>query len=161
MKVLLFLKTTIVEFIRGLTWLRVITGLLIFLFLYTAFSKLIVYDVYVRDLQRQRWISEYAEPLSIILPIVEFALSALLFFPRIKLWGLYGSLGFMIVLTTYVSALVFTQEDLPCSCGGLIRDLTWKEHFFFNIFCTTLPVVGIYLFNRKQRRQTTEVGLYV
>ncbi|WP_299568444.1 MauE/DoxX family redox-associated membrane protein [uncultured Pedobacter sp.] len=143
------------------TYIEIISYAFIILFLYTAFSKLFIYGTYVRDLQRSPFIGDFAKPLSILLPIAEIVIAVLLFLPKQRLNGLYGSLALMIAFTAYVSGLVFTQDTLPCSCGGLIRELTWKQHFFFNAFFTALAGLGIWLSKRKPRIQPAEIGLYV
>lgn len=143
------------------TYIEIISYAFIILFLYTAFSKLFIYSTYLRDLQRSPFISDFAKPLSVLLPLAELVISVLLFLPKKRLLGLYGSLTLMIAFTIYVSGLVFTQDRLPCSCGGLIRELTWKQHFFFNLFFTALAIIGIWLSKTKPPLQTNEAGLYV
>lgn len=122
-----------------------------FLYLYTAFSKLMVYDRSLQDLERSPFISQYAVPLSILLPVLEIGIAVLLLIPKYRRLGLIASLGLMIAFTTYVTAMVFTLKELPCSCGGLIRELTWKQHFFFNIFVTLMAILGLYLHIRENR----------
>lgn len=126
-------------------WIEIICYAFILLFLYTAISKLIVYETSLNDLKRSPFIGGFARPLSVILPVLEILIPTLLFLPRYRMVGLYSAAGLMILFTGYVSAMVFTMDSLPCSCGGLIKYLTWKQHFFFNIFFTLLAVLGIYL----------------
>lgn len=37
------------------------------------------------------------------------------------------------------------SKRLPCSCGGVIALLSWKQHIAFNLFFLSLAVIGIYL----------------
>lgn len=129
-------------------WIEIISYAFILLFMYTAIAKLITYDTSLNDLKRSPFISDFALPLSILLPISEITISVLIFIPKYRKYGLIGATILMALFTGYVSAMVFTQETLPCSCGGLIKYLTWKEHFFFNIFFTLLGVVGIILLRK-------------
>lgn len=129
-------------------WIEIISYAFILLFMYTAIAKLITYDTSLNDLKRSPFISDFALPLSILLPISEIAISVLIFIPKYRKYGLIGATVLMALFTGYVSAMVFTQETLPCSCGGLIKYLTWKQHFFFNIFFTLLGVVGIILLRK-------------
>ena len=126
-------------------WIEIISYAFILLFMYTAIAKLITYDTSLNDLKRSPFIGDFALPLSILLPISEIAISVLIFIPKYRKYGLIGATVLMALFTGYVSAMVFTQETLPCSCGGLIKYLSWKQHFFFNIFFTLLGVVGIIL----------------
>ncbi|MBX2948034.1 MAG: hypothetical protein KF704_02050 [Crocinitomicaceae bacterium] len=129
-------------------WIEIISYAFILLFMYTAIAKLITYDTSLNDLKRSPFISDFALPLSILLPVSEIAISVLIFIPKYRKYGLIGATVLMALFTGYVSAMVFTQETLPCSCGGLIKYLTWKQHFFFNIFFTLLGVVGIIMLRK-------------
>lgn len=129
-------------------WIEIICYAFILLFLYTAIAKLTTYDTSLNDLKRSPFISDFAIPLSILLPVSEIVISVFLFVPKYRKYGLRGAFILMALFTGYVSSMVFTQETLPCSCGGLIKYLTWKQHFFFNIFFTLLAAIGI-LLNRK------------
>lgn len=115
------------------------------LFMYTALSKLFAYDLNLYDLRRSPMLGPYAETLAVLVPLVEITISVLLFVPRTRLTGLIGAFIVMLAFTAYVGYLVFTQSALPCTCGGIIRQLTWKQHFFFNVFFTMLAIVAIIL----------------
>lgn len=130
-------------------WIEIISYAFILLFMYTAIAKLITYYTSLNDLKRSPFIGDFALPLSILLPLSEIAISVLIFIPKYRKYGLIGATILMALFTGYVSAMVFTQETLPCSCGGLIKYLTWKQHFFFNIIFTLLGVVGIILESKQ------------
>lgn len=132
-------------------WIEIICYAFMLLFLYTAIAKLSYYHTSVNDLERSPFIGDFALPLSIVLPASEIIIAVMLFLPKYRMIGLYAAAGLMILFTIYVSALVFTQDSLPCACGGLIKHLTWKQHFFFNIFFTGLAFLGIWL-QRNERR---------
>jgi putative oxidoreductase len=34
---------------------------------------------------------------------------------------------------------------IPCSCGGVIRKLTWPQHLVLNLFYVALSVLGLIL----------------
>lgn len=133
------------------TWISIIAYAFILLFLYTAFSKLMVYERSLNDLRRSPFIDEYAVPLSILLPLLEIVIAVMLFLPKYRYWGMIGSAGLMLLFTIYVSAMVFTLKELPCSCGGLIRELTWKQHFFFNVCFTLLAFAGVFISRDKTK----------
>ncbi len=133
-------------------WIEIISYAFILLFMYTAIAKLITYDTSLNDLRRSPFIGDLAVPLSILLPLSEIVISVMLFVPKYRKSGFVGATILMALFTGYVSAMVFTQETLPCSCGGLIKYLTWKQHFFFNVFFTLVGVIGILLV-KKQREE--------
>ena len=132
----------------------VIAALLILLFTYTAVSKLMAMPLFKALLEQSPGIGGYANILYIGIPVTELILSALLFFPGTKLIGLYASLVLMLGFSSYVAYMVSTGDSLPCSCGGVISAMSWKQHIFFNIFFTLVALVGIIL-HRKPPNSIT------
>jgi hypothetical protein len=45
------------------------------------------------------------------------------------------------------------DTSLPCSCGGIIAKLSWKEHVVFNLFFIANSVAGIKLQRKINRLQ--------
>ena len=125
--------------------LALIKYVLFFLFLYTGFSKLMAYDYYLYDLKRSPLLSHYAVIIAIVLPAAELLVAGLLLPDKTSKGGLLGSLVLMILFTFYVSFVLFFATSRPCSCGGIIRNLTWPQHLLFNLFFLILSVVGLLL----------------
>lgn len=131
--------------------LEVICYAFILLFTYAALSKLFMFRLNLFDLGRSPLIGDFAPFLSVFLPVSELAISAMLFFPKTRKWGLYGATGLMFAFTAYVLVLFRTQESLPCTCGGLIRELDWHGHLALNIGYTIAGAVGIWLHRTQDR----------
>lgn len=131
--------------------LNLIAALFIFLFTYTALSKLIEHDLFRNTLIKSPLIGSYAGIVSFALPITELIVAGLLFCPKTKLAGLYSSFAMMFLFTAYLSymMIVFTK-DLPCSCGGVLQQFSWQQHLWFNILLTVLAGLGIYLHRRRR-----------
>jgi hypothetical protein len=57
----------------------------------------------------------------------------------------------LMSLFTIYTILVLSHfyDYVPCSCGGVIRRLTWPQHLFFNLFFVALSTLGIILQRRK------------
>jgi len=123
-----------------------ITGLLIFLWAYSSFSKLIELKKFHHALMTQvfpRWVGKI---LLYVLPISEIALVALLLIPQTRLIGMYSSMFMMALFTLYVGGAVFhIYERHPCACGGLFGRLGWHKHFKVNIMLTLIALVGVIL----------------
>ncbi|HZE83079.1 MAG TPA: MauE/DoxX family redox-associated membrane protein, partial [Puia sp.] len=86
------------------------------------------------------------------------AISIALIFERSRTIGFYASLILMSLFTIYTgSILLHFFNYVPCSCGGVIRKLTWGQHLVFNLFFVGLSVTGIILQHRK-RYQTITVN---
>jgi hypothetical protein len=130
--------------------LNLIAALFIFLFTYTAISKLTEHDLFRNTLSKSPLIGSYAGFVSIVLPITELIVAALLFFPKTKLAGFISSLSLMFMFTGYLAWLLLFTKNLPCSCGGVLQQLSWLQHLWFNIFFTVLAGLGIYLHRRKR-----------
>jgi len=123
---------------------------IILLFVYAALSKVFIFPIFVEDLKRSPLISKFSGILSVLLPLLELGISAMVFFERTRLQGLWGAFILMIIFTCYVGFIVFTDDSPPCSCGGLIRNLTWKNHLILNVMYTLMALTGIIIQRRIQ-----------
>jgi hypothetical protein len=121
----------------------------IILFVYTSLSKLFSYPTYLFDLNRSPYLKDYATAISIVIPGSELLVTILLFSDKTKLVGLVGALILMIAFTIYVIVVLTGSGHLPCTCGGIIRELTWKQHLIFNICFTILALWGVILKRSK------------
>ncbi|HEY0612053.1 MAG TPA: MauE/DoxX family redox-associated membrane protein [Chitinophaga sp.] len=130
---------------------EIIGGLFILLFLYTALSKLSEIALFRLVLRSSPLISDYANLVSILLPASEILVSLLLFIPDTRRRGLYAAFLLMLIFTLYLAYMLCFTKQLPCSCGGVISQLSWKQHLVFNIAFTLLAIAGIRL-SRKPRR---------
>ena len=119
-----------------------ISALLIFLFVYTAASKLLAHNSFVFTLSQSPLLQHYSIPLSWIIPFIEILISCFLFIPRIRKTGLFFSALLMTAFTIYISYMIAFTPRLPCSCGGVIKSLTWKEHLLLNISFIVMAVLG-------------------
>jgi hypothetical protein len=137
--------------------IEIICSLLILLFVYTAFSKLLDFRSFTLVLQKSPFIGDKAAVVAYALPIVEVIVSALLFIPRSRLWGLYSSTVLMAMFTLYIAYMISFSPNLPCSCGGVLRQMTWNQHLFFNIIFFLLSLTGV-LLKRKQMQKEKEMA---
>lgn len=135
-------RTTIVE---------IIIALYAILFLYTGISKIMEYGVFREQLAESPILAPVAALVARGLPIVEFLLVLLLVVPRWRLKGFYASTGLMIAFTLYIIALMSFNDQLPCSCGGVLAALSWGQHIVFNSLFIVLGIIGVIL-EMKVRR---------
>lgn len=127
----------------------IICGLLIFLFVYTALSKLNGLSQFRAVLLQSPLLSNRSQFFSLAIPVTEFFVAFLLFLPRTRLWGFYGAFALMLLFTLYITYMLNFTPHLPCSCGGVLKQLTWKQHLIFNIVFTLLSLTGIVLQKRR------------
>lgn len=121
----------------------IISNLLILLYCYTAISKLINYEVFKANLRRSPLIDQGADTIAWLLPATELIVVLLLFFEQTRKAGMYASLILLILFTTYLLYMVLFVADLPCSCGGVLSKMSWKQHIFFNLFFIVLNLISI------------------
>lgn len=55
----------------------------------------------------------------------------------------------MALFTIYVASILFIDNHLSCSCGGIIEELSPRKHVLFNSACVVLSGMAI-LMARKQ-----------
>jgi putative oxidoreductase len=128
---------------------EIIAALFILLFVYTAASKLLGFSVFRFVLSRSPLIGNMAPAIAWVLPFLELFVSLLLFFPRTRRRGLWASFILMVLFTGYLAYMIAFAPHLPCSCGGVIRHMTWTQHLFFNVFFTLLAATGLWWDRRK------------
>jgi len=116
---------------------------LVFLFVYTATSKLSKHDVFLVQLDRFPWIRHMALFLAWAVPVTELIVAALLLSARVRKIGFVLSLTLMVTFTLYLALMLGTESHLPCSCGGVISAMSWKQHLIFNIFFTGIALSGL------------------
>ncbi len=127
--------------------------LLILLFTYAGFSKLFAYALFVHDMQKQPLPGWLAGVLTIAVPLVEIGAAALLVAERTRKAGLFLSVVIMLAFTVYTALILsFFFGKIPCSCGGVIRSLTWGQHLWFNLFFLAVAGTGLVL---KRKNNTT------
>jgi hypothetical protein len=122
--------------------IEIIAALLILLFLYASLSKALAYPVFAAQLRTHPLLKRFAGFLAWAVPAAELIVAALLFIPSTRRAGFTGALALMTVFTLYIAGMLLLDSHLPCSCNGILQNLTWKQHLIFNIFFTLLAFTG-------------------
>lgn len=112
---------------------QLLSAVLLALFLYAGLSKLLNYPEFVSQLEMHPLLKPVARVMACSLPAVELEVSVFLFIPMLRRGGLYLSLMLLIVFSVYILGMLLTASHLPCSCGGVFRYLSWREHLYCNI----------------------------
>ena len=128
--------------------------LLTILFVYTSVSKLMHLDTFQLRVERMPYIAPYALVISWSVPFLELVIAGLLWFPKYRILALYSSLFLLGIFTSYIIAVLTYSESIPCSCGGGISALGWKEHILLNSSFMVLALLGI-LWSKKQFKTQT------
>lgn len=139
------------------TTLKIICALLVFLFVYAAISKLANYGGFTADMNNQP-LPGFVKPILVwAVPLTELAIVTLLIFDTTRLAGLYASLVLMAVFTFYTTVvLLHFFKYIPCSCGGIIKNLSWQQHLVLNLFFVLISLIGIVKYPLKTKNYQTE-----
>lgn len=135
--------------------IEVICFFLILLFVYAAFSKLYNYSEFKGQLSRSAVIKNWADVLAVVLPVTELIIAGTLMVNITRRTGLVLSFILMILFTAYIIYMLGFEKDLPCSCGGVLKQLTWKQHLVLNIFFLLISFAGIKIIVVQQKRIAT------
>ena len=130
--------------------LESISALLIMLFLYASISKFLDFQRFIGEMNNQPFPNSWTPFLVWTVPSFEIAISLVLIFESTRMVGLIASLVLMTLFTIYTAVILLHFFDyVPCSCGGVIRKLSWPQHLVFNLFFVALSVIGIILQRRS------------
>ncbi|MDF0707649.1 MauE/DoxX family redox-associated membrane protein [Flagellimonas okinawensis] len=130
--------------------------LLTILFVYTAVSKLNHLDTFHLRLERMPYISSYASLISLGVPFLELVIAGLLWFSKYRTIALYASFILLGLFTTYIIIVLKYSDSIPCSCGGVISALGWKDHILLNITFMVLALLGILWSKKQYKIQATQ-----
>jgi len=121
-------------------------ALLILLFGYTAISKILEYNKFVFQLKLAQipMIATLAPLLGILLPVLELFIAWMLYKDSLRIKGFYASFLLLFTFEIYITIMLLSGEKLPCTCGGIISQMGWKTHLFFNavfMIISILPII--------------------
>lgn len=138
MKLNIQIKTIIIE---------IISSLYILLFVYAAVSKLMDFDNFQVQVAQSPLLTAFAGFISIAVIVFELFIALLLAIPRTRVIGLYFSFVLMVLFSVYIYIILNYSSYIPCSCGGILENMSWTEHLIFNIAFSLLAVVALSLFD--------------
>ena len=123
--------------------------LLVLLFAYAAFSKLLERNVFTFQMQLApvHMVNDLAPFLSWFVPCIELVVVLLLCYERYRITGLYCSFFLLLFFNIYITAMLLSGLELPCTCGGIISHMGWKMHLLFNggfMLVAVIPMVMQY-----------------
>lgn len=128
--------------------IETIRYLLILLYVYTCYHKIVDRDVFEETLSKSKLIYNYKDILLYLIPISEIIAIALLI-PNKFIKGLYFSLFLMVSFTVYLIAVNnFSLYD-GCSCGGIFNTMPYWLHVSVNIFFIMINIYAIIKYEDK------------
>ena len=134
---------------------------LIFLFTYTGISKLIDHNTFEAAILQSPIIKHQVAIISWLIPVGELLIVVLLLWDEYRQTGFLLSLLLMTMFTVYIAYMILFVPNLPCSCGGILKELSWSNHLLFNSLIIVLILVTFFsidkhkifiAINRKSRK---------
>src|SRR5690606_36684344 len=138
------MKTTFMARHRNLIQ-EIVAFLFVLLLVYAAGSKIMDLQKFSVQIGQSTLVTNMSGFVSWFIPIFETITPLLLAIPKYRLPGLYGSFALMTMFTAYIIAILNFSTKIPCSCGGVLELLGWKEHLVFNIVFVILAGIGRWL----------------
>ena len=129
----------------------ILHGAVFTLFLYSAINKTIGFSNFVNELDKSIFFTNLNTSfIAYSIIMLEYLIPMLLFFVRTKRLGYILSFFLLMLFTIYIAMIFKFSPYLPCSCGGLIAALSWKQHFVFNIlFMSISAFLVVYIKHEK------------
>jgi hypothetical protein len=135
---------------------------------YAATAKLLEFNHFRIQLGRSPLLSAFAGFVAWSVPAIEFVTAGLLASRKYRNIGLLAAFGLMTMFTTYIVIILNFSAFVPCSCGGILEKMGWKEHLVFNIFFVVIGLIGLLLnlklnanFRNIRRWQLRHFGISV
>lgn len=126
-------------------WIAV---LFVLLFVYASVSKLIDFQKFRVELGKSPLLTAHAAWFAVGVPVLELVISLLLVVDRLRTIGLYAAFSLMVMFTTYIVIILNFSDYIPCTCGGLLQNMTWGQHLVFNIVFILLAAMAVLLMPR-------------
>ncbi|TRW21480.1 hypothetical protein FMM05_20230 [Flavobacterium zepuense] len=121
----------------------------IFLFLSSAYTKIVEHERFVHGLSKVLSIGLLAPIVGWLVPLMEILIGILLIIPKTQKLGLYAFTSLMIVFTFYIGGMMIWADKLPCHCNLFIEKLSWGQHLLFNLACIILAIIAVRLSKSK------------
>ena len=127
-----------------------IASLLAALLCYAAMSKLMNYEQSQNEMLNQVFPRSWAIILTWFVPSLELLITLTLLFKQTLRYGLWAATLLLGAFSIYI-AVVMTGVfgRVPCSCGGILKNMSYYVHLIFNLLFLTIGIAGIRLTNHK------------
>lgn len=138
--------------------LEAVVFLLAVLFIYAGISKLLDHSRFSVQLAKSPMLTDYSRILSWILPLSELVIALLLFTKYLRNFALYAYLFLMVTFTAYLFVILNFSYHVPCSCGGVLQNMSWRSHIIFNIVFVGLNIYAIVRTDKTKTDHYFNVG---
>ena len=118
--------------------------LIAIMFFYAASSKLLNYRMTKNEMLKQVFPRLIAMQLAWMVPFTELIVTYLLVIHTTQLAGFYAAAVLMASFSLYIAiSATGIFGDLPCSCAGILKKMSYNWHLVFNLFFLLIALTGI------------------
>lgn len=114
------------------------------MFFYAVINKLSDFETSKQEMMNQVFPAPIAFQLAWAIPSVELIITCLLIFKSTQFIGFVASAITMAVFSLYIAVTmsgVFGR--IPCSCGGILKNMDYGTHLIFNLLFLMMAFAGI------------------
>jgi uncharacterized membrane protein YphA (DoxX/SURF4 family) len=129
---------------------------LIVLFVYASLSKILDYENFRTELGQSPVLSAYAGIAALGVLIAELLTALFLAWRPFRKWALLASFTLMVMFTCYIIIILNFSDYIPCSCGGVLQRLGWRDHIIFNILFVINAGTGFFIIGSKKHKDSTK-----
>src|SRR5690606_22916155 len=116
-------------------------------------SELIDYDTAKRPFLNHIFAPGLSDVLTWLIPLNELVFIGLHLFKTSQRLGLKLSAGLLTLFIFYIAIVMNAAFGrVPCSCGGIISELSYGEHLVFNVVFLLLALASLWLTHRSERK---------
>lgn len=142
----------------------VCTALLILLFAYTAWDKVLNHEIFLNQMRRSPFpfMDVWALGLVWLIPMAEILIAFFLWLEHWRRRGLIASMVLLAVFEVYIGGMLLSGRELPCTCSGVFN-MGWVNHLIFNAVFIGIAGLGLLAHdgkwpsNRSRRRASLEM----
>jgi hypothetical protein len=135
------------------TLIETICFLLVIIFAYAAFSKLLDLEQLRTTIRETPFLMLFTAWLPFVIIGSELAIATLLLSAKYRLTALYASFILLFMFTCYIYLIRAFMKMVPCSCGGLIQKLSWSQHIILNLSLMAVTLAAIVLQSKHSRQK--------
>jgi hypothetical protein len=136
----------------------IMVALIFMMLLYASFSKYFDFAGFQRAMHNQPFPSWFSDVLVIILPPIEIITAILIAVEKKRIAGLKTTIALMTAFTLYIIAILLHLFPMvPCTCGGIIRLMSWPQHLLFNLFFIAIAIIALKTTVENQPNKTYQI----
>jgi hypothetical protein len=114
-------------------------------------SKIQDFEKFGVELGKSPILNAFSGPVSILIPVIEIVISVMLVIRQFQYMAFYLSFSLMVVFSAYIVSILKFSAYIPCSCGGILQNMTWNQHLIFNVGFVFLGTVAILIYPNTKK----------